>query len=79
MTRTTNSSSPPETLRIALLGPSHVMGNGVADGETFEALVEERLNREFATGPARRYEILNFGVDGYALPQQIAMLEGAGA
>ena len=62
---------PPGTLRIALLGPSHVMGNGVADGETFEALVEERLNREFSGGPDQRYEILNFGVDGYALPQQI--------
>lgn len=64
---------PEGTLRIALMGPSHVMGNGVADGETFEALVEERLNREFTGGPAVRYEILNFGVDGYALPQQIEL------
>ena len=64
------------TLRIALLGPSHVMGNGVADGETFEALVEDRLNRELKH-PAgyQRVEILNFGVDGYSLPQQLAMLE----
>ena len=66
---------PQGTLRIALLGPSHVMGNGVSDGETFEALVEERLNREHELGRFERVEILNFGVDGYSLPQQIAMLE----
>ena len=32
------AAKPRGTLRIAMLGPSHVMGNGVADGETFEAL-----------------------------------------
>ena len=63
------------TLRIALLGPSHVMGNGVADDETFEALVEKRLNRELPLGGYDRVEILNFAVDGYSLPQQVAILE----
>jgi len=66
---------PPGTLRIAVLGPSHVMGNGVPDGATFEALVEERLNREQVGGRYRRVEILNFAVDGYTLAQQVAMLE----
>jgi len=66
---------PAGTLRIALLGPSHVMGNGVADGATFEALVEERLQREFKQPRFRNVEILNFGVDGYSLIQQLAMLE----
>jgi hypothetical protein len=65
---------PPGTIRIALLGPSHVMGNGVADSETFEALVEERLNAERAAGDGP-FEILNFGVDGYSVPQQLAILE----
>jgi D-alanyl-lipoteichoic acid acyltransferase DltB (MBOAT superfamily) len=64
----------PGTLRIALLGPSHVMGNGVADGETFESIVEEQLNRE-PIAPYQAVEILNFAVDGYSLPQQIAILE----
>jgi D-alanyl-lipoteichoic acid acyltransferase DltB (MBOAT superfamily) len=68
-------AKPEGTLRIALLGPSHVMGNGVADGETFEAVLEERLNREPPAGRYRRVEILNFGVDGYSLPQQLAILE----
>jgi hypothetical protein len=67
---------PAGTLRIALLGPSHVMGNGVGDGETFEALVEDRLNREHVPAGYQRVEILNFAVDGYCLTQQLAMLEG---
>jgi D-alanyl-lipoteichoic acid acyltransferase DltB (MBOAT superfamily) len=66
---------PPDTLRIALLGPSHVMGNGVSDGETFEAILEERLNRDFKHPKYSRVEILNFGVDGYSLTQQVAILE----
>ncbi len=66
---------PAGTLRIALLGPSHVMGNGVADGEPFEQVVEDKLNAQAAGGRWQRYEILNFGVDGYTLPQQLAMLE----
>ena len=65
----------PRTLRVALLGPSHVMGNGVADGETFESLVEDRLNREFHLQGYDRFEILNFAVDGYSMAQQVAMLE----
>ena len=65
---------PDRTLRIALLGPSHVMGNGVADGETFEALAETALNRMFAAD-GYLVEVLNFGVDGYSLPQQVALLQ----
>jgi D-alanyl-lipoteichoic acid acyltransferase DltB (MBOAT superfamily) len=68
-------AKPAGTLRIALLGPSHAMGNGVADGETFETLVERRLNEHLPKGGYQRVEMLNFAVDGYSLPQQIAMLE----
>jgi D-alanyl-lipoteichoic acid acyltransferase DltB (MBOAT superfamily) len=57
--------APPGTYRIALLGGSHSMGSGVADQETFEALIEERLNRENAGGERRRWEILNFAVGGW--------------
>jgi hypothetical protein len=63
--------------RIALLGPSNVMGWGVNDGETFEALVESRLNRERAGAPSPKYEILNFAVPGYQPPQQLVALEKA--
>jgi D-alanyl-lipoteichoic acid acyltransferase DltB (MBOAT superfamily) len=65
----------PGTLRIALLGPSHVMGNGVPDGETFEAIVEERLKHGFEQPRFQNVEVLNFGVDGYSLVQQLAILE----
>lgn len=63
------------TLRIAILGPSHVMGNNVADDVVFERLVEERLNGTRALPSYERVEILNFGVDGFSLPQQLALLE----
>jgi hypothetical protein len=61
---------PADTVRIALLGPSHVMGNGVGDDETFDNVLEKRLQAE-----GRRVEILNFAVEGYSLPQEVAMLE----
>jgi hypothetical protein len=68
---------PPGAYRVALLGPSNVMGWGVADGATFEALLESRLNRERAGAPFAKYEILNFGVPGYQPPQQLVALEKA--
>lgn len=67
----------PGTLRIAVLGASSVMGWGVADDDTFEALLEARLAREpLATG-FERVELLNFGVPGYQPPQQLANFERA--
>jgi hypothetical protein len=53
------------------------MGWGVGDGETFEALVESRLNRERATAADTSYEMLNFAVPGYQPPQQLAALDKA--
>ncbi|MEO5579112.1 MAG: SGNH/GDSL hydrolase family protein [Gemmatimonadaceae bacterium] len=61
---------PEGTLRIALVGTSISMGAGVKDDETYEALVEERLNREHAGEKYSRYELLNFAVGGYSLLQQ---------
>jgi hypothetical protein len=62
---------PEGTYRIALLGHSSSFGSGVADHETFEAVLEERLNAERPGS----YEILNFSVPGYSLLQQLALLE----
>lgn len=67
-------AKPEGTYRIALLGPSHVMGSGVADGETFCDFLEERLNHS-NQGSNVRFEVLNFGVAGFSLVQQLAMLE----
>ena len=66
---------PPGTYRVALLGGSHVMGSGVRDHETFEAIVEERLNREHAGGAFEKYELLNFGVGAYALLQAVQVCD----
>jgi hypothetical protein len=60
---------PPGTYRIALLGSSQVMGPGVSNDQTFENLVEDRLNRELAGRGFERFEILNFAVGGYGLLQ----------
>jgi hypothetical protein len=66
---------PPGTQRIALLGASHVFGSGVKDDETFEAIVENRLNSEYSSTSGIRYEILNFGRQGRTALHQIMILE----
>jgi hypothetical protein len=63
---------PASTYRIALMGPSHVAGWGVSDFEVFDNLVEDRLN---AGQGASKYEILNFAVPSWSLPQQLIALE----
>jgi hypothetical protein len=63
------------TYRIALLGPSHIMGSGVADDETIAALLTTRLAAAADSAPGTRFEVLNFGVAGYSLLQQLAMLD----
>jgi hypothetical protein len=68
---------PANTYRVALLGASSVMGWGVGDGETFEALLEDRFNKENGNLPYAKYEILNFGVPGYQPPQQLVALDRA--
>jgi hypothetical protein len=47
------------------------MGQGVNDHETFEQLVEDRLNEEGGGG----YEILNFSVPAYTPVEQLLLLE----
>ena len=65
----------PDVYRVALLGASHVMGWGVADNETFEWLLEDRLNNENSGEPYTRYEILNFAVSGYSTLDRLLVLE----
>ena len=65
---------PPDCYRIALLGASHVMAVGMERDQTFEALLEERLNRE-PIGAYKSCEILNFAVEGYRPPCQITVLQ----
>jgi D-alanyl-lipoteichoic acid acyltransferase DltB (MBOAT superfamily) len=71
--------SAPGTLRAAVLGASSVMGWGVGDGATFEALLEDRLNREPLSPAFHRVELLNYGVPGYQPPQQIVAFDKSAA
>ena len=65
------------TFRAVVLGASSVMGWGVGDGATFEALLEQRLNQEPLSNGFKRVELLNFGVPGYQPPQQMITIDRA--
>ena len=67
------SHTPPEgTQRILVLGDSYAAGLQVRFGETFQQLLEGRLNAEAAEG---RFEVLNLGVDGYGTAQELLLYE----
>ena len=65
----------PGTYRIVLVGPSFVMGSGVADSEIFDALLERQLTEESDQSVYERYEILNFGVAGHSALQELYVFE----
>jgi hypothetical protein len=68
-------ATPAGSWRIALIGKSHVLGEGVPDDSTFEAILERRINASLPSG-APRVEILNFAVSGLTPLQQGALLDG---
>jgi len=67
-------AKPAGTFRVAVVGDSFTMGSGVALEETYHALLEERLN---AAGDGVRYELVNFGVGGYDLLNELGIVEHA--
>ncbi|MEZ4701193.1 MAG: hypothetical protein R2834_12725, partial [Rhodothermales bacterium] len=66
---------PEGVYRIAMLGASYEQGSGVTEEETYEAIVEARLNQNFAGGAYAGYEILNFSVGGYSPVQNLVVAE----
>jgi hypothetical protein len=68
-------SKPPNTYRIALIGSSPEMGTGIAVEQTYQWLLEERLNRENDRVSYETYEILNFGVASYSPLQELRLFE----
>jgi hypothetical protein len=66
---------PQGVYRIALVGSSLSLGGGVPQEQTFEALMEDRLNREEPASSRRRFEILNFSVLAYGILQNVAVTE----
>ncbi len=65
----------PRTYRVAIVGPSFVMGSGVADTDVFEWVLENRLNAEFGGQQFASYEILNFAVAGHSALQELYVFE----
>ena len=62
---------------MSLLGASTEMGWGVEDNETYESLVEAKLNQELGGKAYTKYEILNLAVPGYYPLQQAMVVEKA--
>jgi hypothetical protein len=65
-------AKPPDTFRIVLLGASYSMPTGVALDDSWQQVLENRLN---ARGDGRRYEVINFAVAGYDPLQFLALLK----
>jgi hypothetical protein len=65
----------PGTFRIAVMDASSTMGWGVGDGQTYENVLEDRLNAKPPLTGFARYEILNFGINGYSAVCDLVTLE----
>jgi len=64
---------PQGTYRVVMLGDSVTWGAGIPQAETFENLLEDRLEAE-----GRKVEIMNLGVPGYNALMMAAFLERRG-
>jgi len=58
--------------RIAVIGDSFVMADGIAIEDTFHSVLEERLNQE---GGDLTYQFINFGVSAYNLRQYLEVMK----
>lgn len=65
------------TVRGVLLGYSTIFGWGVDQEQTFEAILERRINGRLAELSAGKFELLNLAVPGYRPPQQTMALDEA--
>jgi hypothetical protein len=68
-------AKPAGVYRIALIGTSNEMGLGINDNESFENVVEDRLNREDVGADIQKFEILNFSRSGHGAFQKLYLLE----
>jgi hypothetical protein len=66
---------PAGAYRIALLGSSNEMGMGVGDEDTFDNILEDRLNQEDVGEDTQKFEILNFSRSGHGALQKLLLLE----
>jgi len=65
---------PPDTLRIVAMGASVAFGWTTTAEDSYPGQLETLLNAR-AAGTSRKYEVMNFGVGGYATRDEVAALE----
>ena len=68
-------AKPPGVRRFALIGASVDMGWGVADDESYEQILEQRLNAGKVAGSRGRYEVLNFSEAGHTVADHLLILD----
>jgi hypothetical protein len=68
-------AKPPGAFRVALIGSSHAVGEGVANEEVFEERLEQRWSRELGADGRARVEILNFSIGAFTPLELLATLE----
>lgn len=66
---------PKNTFRIIMLGDSETFSQKLQENEALSAQLESILNQQ---SKGVRYEVLNFGVEGYSTFQELEMLETKG-
>ncbi len=71
-------AKPANTYRIVLLGASNDMGTGVKNDQTYENLVEDKLNAHVPDARYSQYEILNLAVRADSILQRVLRLEQEG-
>ncbi len=64
-------SKPADTIRIAVIGDSFTMGEGIAIEDAYHSLLEERFN---AAGDGKKFDFINFGVAGYSFVQYLGTI-----
>jgi D-alanyl-lipoteichoic acid acyltransferase DltB (MBOAT superfamily) len=62
-------AKPPNTIRIALIGPSYVMGWGVSDNETLDLQLETILD-SITHRSGRHVEVLNIAMPAWSIVQE---------
>ncbi len=65
---------PPDTYRFVQLGSSYAFAAGLSVDQSFEAVLEDRLNETRTDANAPRFEVLNFALGGYSVLNNLAVL-----
>jgi hypothetical protein len=71
-TKNYDRTTPPGTLRIAILGDSYAFGYGCNDDQVVSSVLENYLNDPPQIG-RRKWEVLNFGVSGYGQSEELTI------